>query len=77
MAVLGFLVHTMPEASASVEAAVKLMPGLSTYGVHQQHYVVAVAEGAAEKMEDLLEEVRRIDGVLTCYVTSMSTEDEE
>ena len=77
MAILGFLVHTLPEESAKVEAALKCMPCLSTCGVHQDAYVVAVAEAKATEMEGILENVRQIDGVLTCYVTSMSTEDEE
>lgn len=77
MAILGFLVHTLPEESELVEAEIKSWPKLTTYGVHQDCYVVAVAEGKSEEMEGILEKARQIEGVLTCYVTSMSTEDEE
>lgn len=76
MAILGFLVHTLPEASAGVEAELKNWPELTTYGVHQDCYVVVVAEGEARKMEGVMDRVREVEGVLTCYVTSMSTEDE-
>lgn len=77
MAILGFLVHTLPEEAAQVERAVQGIPEITTYGVHQDCYLVAVAEAATDRMESLLEQVRKIDGVLTCYVTSMSTQDEE
>lgn len=77
MAILGFLVHTLDGDTIKVEAALKDMPELTTYGIHQDCYVVAVAEAPQDELESLLADVRQIDGVLTCYVTSMSTEDEE
>lgn len=77
MAILGFLVHTLPDAASLVEEALQSRNNITTYGVHQDCYVVAVAEGESHQMESVLEDVRGIDGVLTCYVTSMSLEDEE
>lgn len=76
MAILGFLVHTLAEDSAEVENSLKAWPELTTYGVHQECYVVAVAEAPQEALEGILDEVKQLPGVLTCYVTSMSTEDE-
>lgn len=76
MAIMGFLVHTLPETSRNVEAALQTFPELTTYGIHQNDYVVAVAEAPHEGMEKVLERVRELDGVLTCYVTSLSLEDE-
>ena len=77
MAILGFLVHTTPEHCATVEQQVSAMPEMTTYGIHQEWYIVAVAEAPSAEIEDLLAKVHRLDGVLTCYVTSLTTEDEE
>ena len=77
MAILGFLVHTLPDACGEVERLVAAMPEMTTYGVHQDCYVVAVAEAPAAAMESVLATVGRLDGVLACYVTSLTTEDEE
>lgn len=77
MAILGFLVHTHPGACSGVERLVAAMPGMTTYGVHQDCYVVAVAEAPVPELEGMLTQVRGLEGVLTCYVTSLTTEDEE
>ena len=77
MAIMGFLVHTLPEACEQVERQVADMPEMTTYGVHQDCYVVAVAEAPSAELEEALGRVRRFDGVLNCYVTSLTTEDEQ
>jgi nitrate reductase NapAB chaperone NapD len=76
MAVTGFLLHTLPEDGGRVEAAAAAFPEITTYGVHQGCYVVAVAEAPGIDMEALLRSVQGIDGVLAAYVTSMTVEDE-
>lgn len=76
MAILGFLVHTLPGESEKVEKTVSAMPEVTTYGVHQECYVVAVADTPAGNLEALLGQVNAIDGVLTCYVTSVHSEEE-
>lgn len=77
MAIAGFLVHAEPQVCAEVERRVAAMPEMTTYGVHQDCYVVAVAEAPCAEMEETLARVERLDGVLACYVTSLTTEDEE
>lgn len=73
---MGFLVHALPDKSTIVEAGLGKMSEITTYGIHQDDYVVAVAEAPHQEMEDLLQKVHALDGVLTCYVTSLSMEDE-
>lgn len=77
MAIMGFLVHTLPGHSTEVESIIKGLPQVTTYGVHEACYVVAVADDPDSEMEGLLEKIHRMDGVLTCYVTSMHMEDVE
>jgi nitrate reductase NapAB chaperone NapD len=76
MAVAGFLLHTLPEDGGRVEAEAAAFPEITTYGVHQGCYVVAVAEAPGLVMEELIGRVRSIDGVLAAYITSMTVEDE-
>jgi nitrate reductase NapAB chaperone NapD len=76
MAVAGFLLHTLPEDGSRVEAEAAAFPEITTYGVHQGCYVVAVAEAPGLVMEELIGRVRSIDGVLAAYITSMTVEDE-
>ena len=77
MAIMGFLAHTEAEQSADVERRIAAMPEMTTYGVHQGVYVVAVAEAPGEAMEAVLQRVRALPGVLTTYVTSLTVEDEQ
>ncbi|MDR0826657.1 MAG: hypothetical protein LBN33_02100 [Desulfovibrio sp.] len=76
MAIAGFLIHTLPEQSKAVEAAAAAFPEITTYGVHQNCYVVAVAEAPGLEMENLLGRVQSLAGALATYVTSMTMEDE-
>ncbi|MDR2669664.1 MAG: chaperone NapD [Desulfovibrio sp.] len=76
MAVAGFLLQTLPEDAGRVEAEAAAFPEITTYGVHQGCYVVAVAEAPGLVMEKLLKRVQGIDGVLAAYITSMTVEDE-
>jgi hypothetical protein len=49
---------------------------ITSFGVHRECYVVAVAEAPAGEVEELLRRVRGVEGVLSLYVTSMTIEDE-
>ena len=77
MAIMGFLVHSTAEDSARVESEVAATPEMTTYGIHQGCYIVAVAEAPSSALEDALARVKAIEGVLTCYVTSLNIEDEQ
>ncbi|MDR2800882.1 MAG: chaperone NapD [Desulfovibrio sp.] len=76
MAIAGFLVHAEAGQSGRIEAALAEIPGISTYGIHRECYIVAVAEAPGNSMETLLSGIHGMDGVLTVYVTSMTVEDE-
>ena len=77
MAIMGFLAHVEPERSAEAERQIAAMPEMTTYGVHQGVYVVAVAEAPSDAMEAVLQKVYAVPGVLTTYVTSLTVEDEQ
>lgn len=76
MAIMGFLAHTEAGQSAEVERLIAAMPEMTTYGVHQDVYIVAVAEAPGSDMETVLQKVLALPGVVTTYVTSLTVEDE-
>ena len=76
MAIMGFLVHTLQEEVAAVEEKINAMPEMTTYGIHQGQYVVVVAEAISDKIEAVVERVKKLDGVLTIYTTYLTIEDE-
>jgi nitrate reductase NapAB chaperone NapD len=75
---MGFLARCATARDCpQVEAALTAMPGLSSYGIHRDCYVVAVAEAPSTELEPLLQQVKEIPGVLSCLVTSVNLEDEQ
>ncbi|MEA2115722.1 MAG: chaperone NapD [Thermodesulfobacteriota bacterium] len=76
MAILGFLIHTLDEDVQGVEAKVNEMPEITTYGIHQDHFIVTVAEVAADDVEKTMNKIKELDGVLTTYTTYLTIEDE-
>jgi len=76
MAIAGLLVHTLTEDLARIEGRIKQMPEMTTYGCHQDQYIVVVAEAPAERMEKTVKQIEDIDGVLTIYTTYVTVEDE-
>lgn len=76
MAIMGFLVHALPDDLAQVEAIVSRMETMTTYGIHQDQYIVVVAEAPSEKIDDEVNKVNGLPGVLTIYATYMTVEDE-
>ena len=76
MAIAGLLVHTLPEDLERVDAQVKRLPEMTTYGCHQDEYIVVVAEAPSEDLEERVDGIKDIDGVLTIYTTYVTLEDE-
>jgi len=76
MAIAGLLVQAQKEELKKVEAEIRAMPEMTTYGCHQDQFVVVVAEAPAERMENAVDRIHAIPGVLTVYTTYVTVEDE-
>ena len=76
MAIAGLLVHTLKEHLKSVEKQIGSMPEMTTYGCHQDQYIVVVAEAPSARLESTVEQIEAINGVLAVYTTSVTVEDE-
>ena len=76
MAIAGLLVHAKTENLARIEGEIKSMPEMTTYGCHQDQYIVVVAEAPSTKLEAHVKQIEEIDGVLTIYTTYVTVEDE-
>ncbi len=76
MAIMGFLVHTLEKEIKEVEGKVQAMPEMTTYGIHQDCYIVTVAEAPSDKIERTVNKIKELDGVLTIYTTYLTIEDE-
>ena len=76
MAVAGLLVHTLKEDLSRIEEAIQLMPEMTTYGCHQDQFIVVVAEAHSDELEDVVARLQDIDGVLSLYTTYVTVEDE-
>lgn len=76
MPIVGFIVHTLPESSVVVSQKLDVMPEVSTYGIHDDCYIVAVAEVSGQRLEGLMDAVKNIPDVIACYVTSLHNDDQ-
>lgn len=76
MAIMGFLVHALKKDVAAVEVRVRQLPEMTTYGIHQDQYIVVVAEAVSDRIEKVVDKVKRLPGVLTIYTTYLTIEDE-
>ena len=76
MAIMGFLVHALKEDVVAVEAQLQQMPEMTTYGVHQDQYVVVVCEAVSDQIEMIMDRIKQLEGVLTIYTTYLTIEDE-
>ena len=76
MAITGFLIHTLDDNVDEVEATVNAMTDVTTYGIHQDHFIVTVAEVPADELEKTMNSIKKLDGVLTIYTTYLAIEDE-
>jgi len=76
MAIAGLLVHTLSEHIKTVEAQIKKMPEMTSHGIHQNQYVVVVAEAPSDQLEKKADRIKKIEGVLAIYTTYVTIEDE-
>ena len=76
MAIAGLLVHTLKENLEDVEKQIRFMPEMTTYGIHQDQYIVVVVEAPSDQMEKKVERIKEVEGVLTIYTTYVTIEDE-
>ncbi len=76
MAISGLLIHTLTDSTRAVESAVSVMSGLTCYGIHDDCYVVAVAECPLDRLEEVMNGIKALDGVLALYPTYLTVEDE-
>lgn len=76
MAIAGLLVHTLEEKTREVEQQIVKMETMSSYGIHNDTYIVVVAEIHSEKMEKEVDKIKDFEGVLTIYTTYVTVEDE-
>ena len=76
MAIAGLLVHSLSEHIKTVEAQIKTMPEMTSHGIHQDQFVVVVAEAPSGKLENKVERIKAIEGVLAIYTSYVTIEDE-
>ena len=76
MAIMGFLVHSLRNDAGEVEARIKAMPEMTTYGIKQEEYVVVVAEAPSAYIEKTVNRIKDLAGVLSIYPTYLTIEDE-
>ncbi len=76
MAIMGFLVHALQDDLKHIEQVVDQMDCMTTYGIHKEQYIVVVAESPSDTIDDEVDKIKALDGVLTIYATYMTVEDE-
>ncbi len=76
MAITGLLVHSLIEDVGAVERSLGKLEGMTTYGIHQEQYVVVVVEAPSDKIERVVGQIDDIKGVLSVYTTYLTVEDE-
>ena len=76
MAIAGLLIHTSEKELETTEAQITTMDGMTTYGCHQNQYVVVVAEAPSSELEARVKKIENLPGVLTIYTTYVTLEDE-
>ena len=76
MAISGLLIHCLQDNIHDVEKVVTSMEEMTTYGIHEDQYVIAVVESPSDTIEKVVKKIGRIDGVLTVYTTYLTIEDE-
>lgn len=76
MAIAGLLVHTLREDAPDIERQITGMPAMSSYGIHNDEFIVVVADVPSGQMEAEVDRIKEIDGVLSIYTTYVTLEDE-
>ncbi len=77
MAIAGLLVHTLPKKIEVVEKKIMEMDAMTSYGIHNDEFIVVVAELHSNNMENEVGKINEIEGVLTIYTTYVTIEDEQ
>ncbi len=76
MAIAGLLVHALKDDLEGIQLKIDAMEEMTTYGCHQDQYIVVVAEAPSGRLEKTVDRIKAIDGVLTIYTTYVTLEDE-
>lgn len=76
MAIAGLLVHAQKADLERIQSEIDGMEEMTTYGCHQDQYIVVVAEAPSGQLEKTVDRIKVIDGVLTIYTTYVTLEDE-
>lgn len=76
MAISGILIHCLKDNIKEVEAQVNVMKEMTTYGIHEDQYIVAVVESPSATIEQVVKRTGSMEGVLTVYTTYLTIEDE-
>ena len=76
MAIAGLLVETLPKHIADVEKKISNVIGMTSYGIHQERFVVVVAEFPSADIEKAVDAIKSYGGVLSIYTTYITLEDE-
>lgn len=76
MAITGLLVLSLTKDIHNVEEALAQLKDMTTYGIHQDQYVVVVVEAPSDKIEKVVGQIDDIEGVLSVYTTYLTVEDE-
>jgi len=76
MAISGILIHCLKDNIQNVEKMVNSMEEMTTYGIHEDQYVVAVVESPSDTIEQVVRRTGSMEGVLTVYTTYLTIEDE-
>ncbi len=77
MPVGGFVLHVKPEDKEKILPILSKFEGLTVYGHNEQGQIVIVLETeTSEEMENLVERLVALEGVLTCDLAYLHGEDE-
>ncbi len=76
MAISGILIHCLKDNIQDVEEMVNSMEEMTTYGIHEDQYIVAVVESPSDTIEQVVRRTGVMEGVLTVYTTYLTIEDE-
>ena len=77
MAITSIILHAQIEKIDAIRDAVEAYDDLQIYGLHDDQYLIVIAETPSSQLEDRLEELEKIDGVLSVYTTYVNIEDEQ
>ena len=77
MPIGGFVVHVIPEKKDDVLKGLTLYPQVSIYGHDDQGHVIVVLETQrSEEMEKLVQELLKIEGIISFDLAYLHGEDE-